>query len=533
MRVAAGGPVDPSNRPDAPAMLYDNTTVIGSWISKEWSDMSWSYKQFNRVIDNVTMAMPHAGIFAAARHEQNEIMQPENLAGVGEYRVKAAVVSPAVNVLCVNLNQTELSPLIYVTWPNAKFNTGEQIPGQRLPIPSNDWTLEAHPKPGKKFMNRTVVDDIFEWGLPYGYQPPTFPMFPIEYNSILNASFYTYGSTDSIYLLFKAPNTITKDYTVCKLRSGKFSLHFKRSSLTFLVITPACSTHYNVSGTAGGQMKSNCEDAGDNMSYERSVPGTPSLFNKDWINVGSELVRALSLGTGISNANASSSRLITQLVTKDPAVGEVATRNGSMPTISESLAVMAGSTLLLSSTDATFYHYWNFTNATLDTGILLPFNASIQSQEYTSGFVARWTILFYLILIIVFCTNIFCLIYFILQSGLVTDYSEPQNLFALAVNSPASRRLGGSCGAGPEGNQFNVDWHVMHDDNSGHFFIKEGKGNGSAREAAEEEMMEGSGGVLRQRSLRSQSSRSPSIRPGQLKSVKSYGRLSTNRTSWL
>ena len=182
--------------------------------------MSYSYEQFGRVIDNVTMAMPHAGVFAAARLQTNNIMQPENLAGVGEYRVKASVISPAVNVLCVNMNEEELSPLIYVTWPNANFSTGAQSPGQRLPYPQNQWYDEAQPKPGNKFLNNTVVDDIFEWGEFYGYQPPTFPMFPLEYNSLLNASFYGWGSTDSIYVLFKAPNTITKDYTMCKLRSG-------------------------------------------------------------------------------------------------------------------------------------------------------------------------------------------------------------------------------------------------------------------------------------------------------------------------
>ena len=265
-------------------------------------------------------------------------------------------------------------------------------------------------------------------------------------------------------------------------------------------------------------MRSNCADD-DEMSYRRSVPDAPTLFNKDWVNVGSELVRALALGTGISNGNASSSRLIAQLVTKEPASG-VAKRNASMPSISESLAVMAGSTLLLSSTDATFYHFWNYTNVTLDQAIPMPFNASIQSQEYTSGFVQRWTILFYLILIIVFVTNVFCLVYFFLRSGLVTDYTEPQNLFALAVNSPISQRLFGSCGAGPEGNQFNVDWHVMQDDGSGHFFIKEGQ--------KEEELLR-EGVRRRNRGIEVEEEHGH----GRLKSVKSYSKLSSKRSSFL
>jgi len=61
----------------------------------------------------------------------------------------------------------------------------------------------------------------------------------------------------------------------------------------------------------------------------------------------------------------------------------------------------------------------------------------------------------------------------------VTDWSEPQNLFALAVNSPPSKRLEGSCGAGPENEQLEIDWHVGHVAGSRHFFIKEGELRGS------------------------------------------------------
>jgi hypothetical protein len=56
--------------------------------------------------------------------------------------------------------------------------------------------------------------------------------------------------------------------------------------------------------------------------------------------------------------------------------------------------------------------------------------------------------------------NIFVLIYFLLHRGLVTDFSEPPNLFALAVNSPPSHLLAGSCGGGPEGKQYMVNWFV-------------------------------------------------------------------------
>jgi hypothetical protein len=57
----------------------------------------------------------------------------------------------------------------------------------------------------------------------------------------------------------------------------------------------------------------------------------------------------------------------------------------------------------------------------------------------------------YTVLLLVFATNAFCVICFFLRSGLVADYTESQNIFALAVNSLFSDMLSGDCGAGLEG----------------------------------------------------------------------------------
>jgi len=56
--------------------------------------------------------------------------------------------------------------------------------------------------------------------------------------------------------------------------------------------------------------------------------------------------------------------------------------------------------------------------------------------------------------------NIFILVYFLFHRGLVTDFCEPPNLFALAVNSPPAQLLAGSCGGGPEGKHYMVNWFV-------------------------------------------------------------------------
>jgi hypothetical protein len=221
---------------------------------------------------------------------------------------------------------------------------------------------------------------------------------------------------------------------------------------------------------------------------------------------------SLSLNTGITNANSSTSRMLANLIPTKSAAG-TAQLNPLMPIIAETLAVMAGNTLLLSTIDAGFYHYWGYQATTLDPGAYQPFNASITSQQYTSGIIPnqRWQGVFYIVLFLVFATNVFCLVYLFLRAGLVTDYSEPQNLFALVVNSPPSSRMSGSCGAGPEGDQLNVDWHIK-EEASGHFYIQEGGGG--------ELQLKGDGFELRNRSRN-------------LNSKSSYNVLSSKRSSIL
>ena len=66
-----------AKRPSPVGTLYDNTTVTGSWI--DIVDMANNSKTFNRMVNNVTLAMPHAGIFAAAENPKNQIIQPLDL----------------------------------------------------------------------------------------------------------------------------------------------------------------------------------------------------------------------------------------------------------------------------------------------------------------------------------------------------------------------------------------------------------------------------------------------------------------------
>jgi hypothetical protein len=254
------------------------------------------------------------------------------------------------------------------------------------------------------------------------------------------------ANSDAIYLVIKASDAFTSDYTLCELRS---------------FIYPSCSTLFNIFGLTGATLQSLCDDPNENMRYDKSVPDPPVYINFDWKNFSWDWMLSLSLNTGIANANSSASRMLANLIPINSGSG-VAQLNPLMPSIAGILAVMAGNTLLLSTVDAGFYHYWGYQATQLDPGAYQPFNSSITSQQYTSDIIPnqRWQGVFYIVLFLIFITNVFCLIYLFLRAGLVTDYSEPQNLFALAVNGPPSSKMSGSCGAEPEGEQLNVDWHV-------------------------------------------------------------------------
>lgn len=144
--------------------------------------------------------------------------------------------------------------------------------------------------------------------------------------------------------------------------------------------------------------------------------------------------------------------------------------------MAEALAVYASSTVVISSIDTPFVHWWEYEkpgNILGDGGAMVKFNASVITQEYTSGHVNDWQNIFYIVLVLVFAINVFCLVYFVARSGLVTDFTEPQNLFALAVNSPPSAQLKGSCGAGPEQRDLVVPWRVAWAPSANHYFFEE------------------------------------------------------------
>lgn len=112
-------------------------------------------------------------MYDAATNPVNKILQPNDLSGVGEYAIRASVVSPAINVMCVNMNEEEMAPLIYTKWENSQTNAtgvGNQTIGWA------GWEGEVPHPEEDEWLNRTTVDDIFRWGPTYGRRPPVFQL---------------------------------------------------------------------------------------------------------------------------------------------------------------------------------------------------------------------------------------------------------------------------------------------------------------------------------------------------------------------
>ncbi|KAL8764724.1 MAG: hypothetical protein Q9194_006878 [Teloschistes cf. exilis] len=360
--IAKGGKsADLAQRPLPVAMLYDNTTVQGSWIDiRNMTTLSkdFSTADYDRVVINVSMAMPHSGVFSAARDPIKKIMQPQDLNGLGEYDILASVASPTTNVLCASMREDELTPLVYSQWPMGN-GTATNFKGW-----PNSFDIPKWPS----WLNQTPVDDLFGFGEKYGRRPPVFPKLPKPYNAVLND---TGWYTDSIYILATSEQG---NHTMCSMRVS---------------LTTQCSTEYHAS-LSGGSMKTRCGDAKDEMLYEKTTrDAIDGLILKDWAAVGTDWAKALSLGGGLVDSDSSNARLLTQLTSTQQAL------NLSLPSIPEALAVLSGCTLLLSMTDAPFYHPWNYSTPAI-TPQPQRFSASLRTRDYQSGGTQKRQGIFYI-----------------------------------------------------------------------------------------------------------------------------------------
>ena len=356
---------------------------------------------------------------------------------MGEYYIQASVASPYVNVLCANMSREELAPMVITEWPGYNGTAPN----------ATSWPTMFDIPVAPSWLNKTVVDDLFGFGEKYGRRHPVFPKLPVQYNTVTNI---TGGvRTDSMYIL-TAPDQ-NKTWSLCSLRSS---------------MTPVCSSEYNVT-MSGGSLNTICTP-NNPLAYGKSHPeATSGVYNPDWVNLAQQWALATSLDSGLNDGMASNSRLLSQLV---PTSDEL---DPTLPSIAEAIAMSAGCTLVMGTLNSPFIHTWNYstTTPTLDPPQYQSFNATLRTQDYASGGTQRWQGIFYVVLFAVFITNVSCLVWFIWQRGLITDWVEPQNLFALSLNSQPSQVIEGSCGGGPEDEQFRTNWHITMDERRGHFEI--------------------------------------------------------------
>lgn len=291
------------------------------------------------------------------------------------------------------------------------------------------------------------MDDLF--GFDENETHPIFSNLPQSHNTVF--SYAQIWGQDSVHLL---ATSATGTYTMCSLR---------------VALSPSCSTEYSAS-VSGGSLTSHC-NPNNPVAFIKSEPKAPhGVWDQNWVDVVSEWGLSLSLNAGIVNGNGANARLLAQLIPASKAL------NPSLPSISEALAVLAGGTLVLSSLDSPFIHWWNYSTNILADPQYQAFNATLKTREYMSGGQYRSQEVFYVVLVVVFVTNVFCLIYFIISGSHITDFMEPQNMFPLSLNSPPSVVVDGSCGGSLDKEQFRAVWRIMHDSEREHLYIESRNG---------------------------------------------------------
>ncbi|KAF7158923.1 hypothetical protein CNMCM5623_004102 [Aspergillus felis] len=433
--------------------LYDNTTVTGSWI--DIGNMTELSLKHGRMVNNVTAAMPHGGIIAAATDPRNGIRQPVDVTGEGNFEIEASVPSPAINVLCVGMTEEELTPLVYERWPHVhNFN-------------SLNWNFEGYKNVPSNWFNRTVVDDLFGWDPHANAQvkqtPPVFGKLPNANNTITN----TTGTwpTNAIYMLGAAQSkTMTPPYVLCALKAK---------------LSPVCSTKYSAAAS-GASFSTNCENPVNPLQYNhRNQTARDGDWDPNWKNVAGEWSNSLSLNSGITDGRASNARLLMQFIPALDNRTKTYSLDPKLPSVGEALAVLAGSTLILGSMNAPFVQFFNYTKTdNVSSALAEPvpqyFEATVRAVGYASGGTEQWQNVFYLILVFAFLTSAIILAFmlFEVRGRQITDFTEPQNLFALAMNSPATAQLQGACGAGPHGRQLNERFSVAMEEEDEHYYIR-------------------------------------------------------------
>ncbi|RSL76652.1 hypothetical protein CEP51_009765 [Fusarium floridanum] len=424
-------------------LLYDEIMMEGTRVDTEFSDVAVLYQRWGRIVDNVTVSIPHPSVWSASEFSENKILHPSSLSNTGGFSIKAAVVSPTLNTMCVNMEEDELIPLIYTNFSHSRKNGFEAWDQEEI----TEWH------------NSTVVDDLFRWGSKYRRRRPVFEHLPkpgtIVYhrpNSLFD------GINDAGYLIFR---NIEPDgnYTLCQMRSW---------------LSTDCSTHLRVSGVGLRGMTAHCGDDYDNAyRYDSSV-----YEASDGIEIPQLWPSMLDIwGTAVASEQPLTDQfsLFPFFISSTLPTPELPSNS---PTTSEYLSLLLLSTLTLAAEDTQLRHTWshglgkdfdifNETTFAHNFNTVETFRALVQSQEYTSGHTENWQGVFYLVLGLAFVLNLMCLGYLIHCFGLISDITEPQNHFCLAMSSPPSSRVDGSYPDQLDKQHLKVSWRVTQSSSGG------------------------------------------------------------------
>ncbi|KAK6347393.1 hypothetical protein TWF718_005232 [Orbilia javanica] len=452
---------NPLKRPAAPSSL-DLVNYAGAWIQVTGENG----------INRAVLAMPHPGVVAATRNTSlNDILQPDEIgSGYGSFIVKASVPNPIIDVTCVSVDSD-----------NVEWYIGSG-PG--------NYSRNGSPDPRVQQVfnftnNATYFFDLATKQFPdtSDFAAPRFGAAPIAFNTVLNSAI----GDPSVYFLVRSPNVapLAGGYTMCGMKS---------------FVTPNCSSEFQAFET-GGNMTANC-DLSNPLAFKEDLRrlGVATLENpiegkdpvrdnvqNDFRDVGQSVLVALSLGTGVTNSNASVARYLSQLALDTP----IANLSDSRPSLAEALAVLLGNAIITSAVDSVFTTYFPYT-PDVPRPFKEYFNGQLATIEYTSGAGSGWKPIFYVVLIGVLLMNVFCLIYFsCVRDGFVTDWTELQNLFCVVMDggaiksgnevntSSGKQREGlddetwkGTGGTGPMGSQYKVGfWFTQK---QGRWYVTDG-----------------------------------------------------------
>lgn len=335
-------PQEQKHRPTWIGLPYANARIVPQWIHVV--DTAEASRRYNRVINNVSLALPHIGVSNAAHDQRNHMPQSDTSDSIEPYSLWASVPSPVMKVLCVHMNETELEPIIYDAWPNSNLNVA-------------DWTRLPGPRDNATTTNKTVVDELFGWAtedkdttLDY---PPVFARYPLPFNTIVNHTSFAWGRT-AIYLLGQGgPKDLGSDltgvYPLCKLE---------------VEITPLCSTLHTVS-SSDTTAEALCEDRASNMAYSQNAENDPDATRtqvlENWRDMGTTWANTISLGTGLMDSNDSLQRTLMSLAL-DPEESNPSSiqvkLDPLLPSLAETLAITASDTILMSLQDGPFVNEW-------------------------------------------------------------------------------------------------------------------------------------------------------------------------------